>query len=238
MPKTLRLDPLFANRCPYFRVAVTTADLGHEVNGSYVLEQLRASESALQTRYPIDKIKERAAIAATRRAYKALGKDPNRYRPAAEQLCRRVCSGQELYRINPLVDLGNLISMRTGFSIGVFDYEAVGEKITLRRGTKEDAFEGIGRGTLNIEGLPTYTDEKGPFATPTSDHERTKVGDETQRALIFINDFGAETDPENECDRLGLAARDLREALRCTFPLARIRQVTYEEGINSSLIID
>lgn len=107
--------------------------------------------------------------------------------------------------------------MRTGFSIGVFDYEAR-EKITLRRGTKEDAFEGIGRGTLNIEGLPTYTDEKGPFATPTSDHERTKVGDETQRALIFINDFGAETDPENECDRLGLAARDLREALSLHSP--------------------
>ena len=65
-------------------------------------------------------INKRPAIKATREAYKRLGKEPNRYRPSAEALCRRAVKGMELYRINTLVDLINLISMQSGYSIGGF----------------------------------------------------------------------------------------------------------------------
>jgi len=48
-------------------------------------------------------------IAAMRSAYKALGKDPSRYRGSAEALLRRVLSGKGLYQINSVVDINNLV---------------------------------------------------------------------------------------------------------------------------------
>ncbi|GAD05970.1 B3/B4 domain-containing protein [Porphyromonas crevioricanis] len=227
MPKTLTFDQFFIERVPEFRVSVTVArGLTERGETSPTVEQLlKEAGDLLKQRYETAEIKQRAAIAATRKAYKALGKDPNRYRPAAEQLCRRLTLGHGLYFVNPLVDIGNVISITTGFSIGVFDYSAVGGNVLLRRGTAEDEFEGIGRGTLNIEGLPTYVDEQGPFATPTSDHERTKVREETRDTLIFINDFGAEKLPDGR-NRLALAADTLAEMLRSLYLEVSILQTT------------
>ena len=81
-------------------------------------QTLRASETA-------DSIKQQPAIAATREAYRRLGKDPSRYRPSAEALRRRLLRGLELYKIDTLVDLINLVSLRTGYSIGGFDADKI-----------------------------------------------------------------------------------------------------------------
>ena len=63
--------------------------------------------------------------------------------------------GLELYRIDTLVDLINLVSLRTGHSIGLFDADKIqGEQLELASGKADEPFEGIGRGPLNIEGLP------------------------------------------------------------------------------------
>ena len=37
----------------------------------------------------------------------------------------------------------------------------------------------IGRGLLNIEGLPVFRDSVGGIGTPTSDNERTKLSEDT-----------------------------------------------------------
>jgi hypothetical protein len=95
---------------------------------------------------------------------KKLGKDPNRYRPSSEALCRRILKGQELYQINTLVDLINLVSLETGYSIGGFDDAKIRGGLTLGVGEAEEKFEGIGRGLLNIEGLPVYRDDIGVSA--------------------------------------------------------------------------
>ena len=47
---------------------------------------------------------EAPEIVATRAAYKALGKDPARYRGSAEALLRRVIGGKGLPQINAVVD--------------------------------------------------------------------------------------------------------------------------------------
>jgi len=74
--------------------------------------------SLQQTR--LEDIKKQPVIAATREAYKRCGKDPGRYRPSAEALRRRLMRGIALYQIDTLVDLINLVSLRTGHSIGGF----------------------------------------------------------------------------------------------------------------------
>lgn len=129
-------------------------------------------------------------IAATRRVYKACGKDPSRYRPSAEALIRRVLQGKELYQIDTLVDLINLASMRFGYSIGGFDADKfVGNVLTLGVGREGEPYEGIGRGLLNIAGLPVYRDAEGGVGTPTSDHERTKITLETTHLLTLVNGY-------------------------------------------------
>lgn len=143
-------------------------------------------------------INKRPAIAATRQAYKACGKEPNRYRPSAEALSRRAVKGMELYRINTLVDLINLISLQSGYSIGGFDVDKIeGEKLTLGVGREGEPFEGIGRGELNIADMPVYRDSVGGIGTPTSDNERTKLGVGTKRLLMCINIYGVEMPVED-----------------------------------------
>lgn len=138
-------------------------------------------------------INKRPSIAATRAAYKALGKDPNRYRPSAEALCRRIVKEKSLYRINTLVDLINLVSIRSGFSIGGFDEDKIeGDTLVLGVGENGEVFHGIGRGALNIEGLPVYRDAVGGIGTPTSDEERTKITLDTTRTLVIINGYSGE----------------------------------------------
>ena len=122
-----------------------------------------------------------------------MGKDPNRYRVSSEALCRRVVKGMDLYRINTLVDLINLVSMCSGYSIGGFDADKiVGDMVTLGVGRHDEKFEGIGRGLLNVEGLPLYRDAVGGIGSPTSDEERTKITMSTVRLQMQINAFGEE----------------------------------------------
>lgn len=137
-----------------------------------------------------ESLKEMTSIAATRRVYKACGKDPSRYRPASEALIRRALQGKELYQRDTLVDLVNLASIAFGYSIGGFDADKfVGDTLTLGIGREDEPYEGIGRGLINIHGLPVYRDAEGGVGTPTSDHERTKMTLDTRHLVVLINGY-------------------------------------------------
>ena len=137
-----------------------------------------------------DTVKDISAIAATRRVYKACGKDPSRYRPSSEALIRRVLQGKQLYQIDTLVDLINLASITYGYSIGGFDAgKFSGDTLSLGVGREGEPYEGIGRGMLNIAGLPVYRDAIGGVGTPTSDNERTKMGLATRRLVALVNGY-------------------------------------------------
>lgn len=149
----------------------------------------------IATRYKIEDINRIPAIAATRAAYKACGKDPNRYRPSQEQLHRRIVRGLGLYNVNALVDAGNQLSLITGCSVGCFDADKVqGDTLYLGVGREGEPYEGIGRGPLNISGLPVFRDAIGGIGTPTSDNERTKLELSTRRLLMTVHLFDSDTD--------------------------------------------
>lgn len=189
----IRYSQEFASICPLFRVAVLEATIQANTYSEGLNQALVETSRWVRSEFDLSSWKTRSSIASTRLAYKQCGKDPNRYRPAAEQLGRRLINGQDLYRVNAVVDWGNLVSLHTGFSIGVFDRtKIVSDEVLLRLGLDADRYEGIGRGLLNIDRLPTYADAQGAFATPTSDSERTKIEDSTYSLLIFINDFSSE----------------------------------------------
>lgn len=142
-----------------------------------------------------ESLKDINGIAFTRKVYRACGKDPSRYRPAAEALIRRMLKGKTLYQIDTLVDLINLASIAFGYSIGGFDADKiVGNILTLGIGKENEPYEGIGRGMMNIAGLPVYRDVQGGVGTPTSDNERTKISLKTTHLLVLINGYDSDED--------------------------------------------
>lgn len=176
--------------CPGFVGACVDA---HVVNTPYceaLWQEIATWGEYYRETLTTETLKSMSGIAATRRVYKACGKDPSRYRPASEALIRRMLQGKELYQRDTLVDLVNLASIRFGYSIGGFDADKfVGDTLTLGVGRAGEPYEGIGRGMLNIEGLPVYRDAQGGVGTPTSDHERTKMTIDTTHLTVLINGY-------------------------------------------------
>lgn len=179
-----------ANACPFLKVAIVSCGVINSDTDDALWQEIIDFENVFRQTFRIEDVNKRTAIQSTRLAYKKLGKDPNRYRPSAESLCRRILKGLSLYKINTLVDLINLISLKTGYSIGGFDEEKIsGNELLLGVGQAGEVFHGIGRGILNIEGLPVYRDRLGGIGTPTSDEERTKIETSTTRLFMIINGY-------------------------------------------------
>ena len=179
--------------CPAFQGVAVMAQVTNSAHNSELWREIDAFTRELRAGETAESIKQQPAIAATREAYKRCGKDPSRYRPSAEALRRRLMRGLELYQIDTLVDLINLVSLRTGYSIGGFDADKIqGTDLKLGVGRAEEPFEGIGRGVLNIEGLPVYRDAVGGIGTPTSDNERTKMDLGTQHILAIVNGYSGQ----------------------------------------------
>lgn len=176
--------------CPRFIGALVEARVTNSQQNEELWAEMVRTGTEMRLRHTTETIKHISSIEATRRVYKACGKDPSRYRPAAEALLRRVLQGKTLYHIDTLVDLINLASMVTGYSIGGFDAEKIaGDRLTLSIGRHCEPYEGIGRGMINIEGLPVYRDAAGGVGTPTSDNERTKIELSTTRLLVLVNGY-------------------------------------------------
>lgn len=187
---TITVSKEIKEACPLFAGAAVYATVKNSTYNKGLWEEINVFTRELTLTTQLEDIKKHPVIAATREAYKRCGKDPGRYRPSAEALRRRLMRGIELYQIDTLVDLINLVSLRTGHSIGGFDADKIqGTHLELGIGKVDEPFEGIGRGELNIGGLPVYRDAIGGIGTPTSDNERTKMGLETTHILAIVNGY-------------------------------------------------
>ncbi len=178
------------NVCPNFVGACVEAQVRNSPYCAELWQEINALGEHYRQVLSTETLKAISGIEATRRVYRACGKDPSRYRPAAEALIRRQLKGKDLYQIDTLVDLVNLASIRYGYSIGGFDADKFqGNTLTLGVGREGEPYEGIGRGMINIAGLPVYRDAVGGVGTPTSDNERTKISLSTTHLVVLINGY-------------------------------------------------
>jgi len=187
---TIQVSDEIRERCPDFVGAAVFATLRNSEYNAALWQEIDRFIADYRQRYTVDCLKQMPSIEATRAAYRRCGKDPSRYRPSGEALVRRTLKGNNLYRVNTVVDLINLASIAYGYSIGGFDADKIGgSELVLGIGREVEPYEGIGRGPLNIEGLPVYRDALGGIGTPTSDHERTKLTLETSHLLAIVNGY-------------------------------------------------
>ena len=160
--------------CPEFVGACIEAQVVNTPYCEPLWQEIEQLGARFRQELTPETLKDLTSIAATRRIYKACGKDPSRYRPASEALIRRMLQG----------------TIAFGYSIGGFDADKfVGNTLTLGIGREGEPYEGIGRGLINIHGLPVYRDALGGVGTPTSDHERTKMTLDTRHLVVLINGY-------------------------------------------------
>lgn len=135
-------------------------------------------------------------IESSRRAYKIIGKDPSRYRLSSESLLKRVVKGLGLYKVNNVVDINNLVSLSSGYSVGTYDLCKIKGEITFVIGKTGESYEGIGRGPINLEKLPVFQDDFGKFGSSTSDSERAMITEGTRHILMNIISFDGDEELE------------------------------------------
>jgi DNA/RNA-binding domain of Phe-tRNA-synthetase-like protein len=171
------------------RLGVILCDVKCEPASAELTRDLDDLITRTSLAYKLDEVNKIELIAETRKAYKLVGNDPNRYRPSADSLIRRIVKQMGLYRISNVVDALNLISVQTGYSIGGYNFERILGNTELGLGIPGEEYSGIGRGNLNITNLPVLRDSLGPFGSPTSDSVRTSIAGSTHRILLVFFDF-------------------------------------------------
>ena len=180
----IRIDRSLSDKLPNFNIIAYTMDVVCEASDK--IESLISQyEDYIMEEYSIESVLDIPLIKEARDSYKKLGKDPSRYRLACESLLRRLVKGNKLYRINNLVDAGNILSIAARRSVAVLDYDKIVGDVLIRVGRASDEYEGIGRGKINIENIPLYEDEIGPFGSTTSDTTRTMVTENTTFYCLF-----------------------------------------------------
>lgn len=135
-------------------------------------------------------------IKESRMAYKAFGKDPSRYRVSSEALVRRIGQGKGLYEVNTVVDVNNLISIESGFSVGSYDAAKISEELVFRVGREGETYKGIGKDEIKIDSLPVLADEDGAIGSSTSDSERAMITEDTKEILTLVYSFSDNRDLE------------------------------------------
>ena len=99
---------------------------------------------------------------------------------------RRVLQGKGLYRLDPVVDTGNLFSLTRSLPLGLYDRDRIVGDVALRLGVEGESFEGIRKGPVNVGGRLCLADDEGAFGSPTSDSHRCMIREETGRVLTLL----------------------------------------------------
>jgi DNA/RNA-binding domain of Phe-tRNA-synthetase-like protein len=127
-----------------------------------------------------------SAIERYKSALRALGRNPQRYRISSDALHRRVSRDRQLPSISLPVDVGNVLSLGTGWPVGCYDFDKIMPPLSLRVGEEGDVMSSLSKGDLSIAGLPVLADGSGSFGSSINDSDRTHVDGSTRTVLFCI----------------------------------------------------
>lgn len=183
------IDADLTKKCPRTALGCLTARVQVVPSPVELLAEMNQRELEIQE-LPFPRgVLESPQVETVRRAYKALGKDPARYRGSAEALLRRIVAGKGFPQINVVVDAINLVSVESRLPVGLYDAAHVSGGVVFRAGRAGETYKGIGKYDLNLEGLPLFADDAGPHGSATSDSERTMVTPQTTGILAIVVSF-------------------------------------------------
>lgn len=205
MNHTISVEPQILELCPLLKLGVIECQVTVTKDDDKLWDIINQHISQIEQSMTVEDVRNKSTISSSKDGYRKVGKDPNRYRLSAESLLRRIVNGKGLYKINNVVDLLNLASIKSGFSIGGYNADKLVGAIKMGLGQADEAYEGIGRGLLNIENLPLFRDDLGAFGSATSDSLRTQIDSNCQNLLMVFFSYQG----EEELHEAMLLATDL-----------------------------
>ncbi len=185
----ITIDNELKEKCPDLVLGCIFADVSVKASSSELLNEIDTHLDEFIKNNEKIVLSTLPQIKAGRGVYRALGKDPTKYRISSEALARRILKGKGLYQINNVVDINNLMSIKTLNPICSYDISKLKGDIIMTYKNEIKDYEGIGRGQLNVSKMPILIDDIGIFGSCTSDSERAKITSETKRLFLKIVSF-------------------------------------------------
>lgn len=185
----ISIEKIIRDINPHIKLGVVGAEVVVKKSGEDILSEMNLAKQEIINKYNSDLIKDIPQISSVSDTYKKIGKDPSRYRGSAEALIRRIFSGKDLYKINNIVDINNIVSLKTLHPVGSYDLDEIKGNILFTVGEKADSYKGIGKDIINTEDLPVFKDSIGVYGSPTSDSERAMIKDHTRKIMMVILSF-------------------------------------------------
>ncbi|HYE76935.1 MAG TPA: phenylalanine--tRNA ligase beta subunit-related protein [bacterium] len=145
------------------------------------------------------------AMAAT---FRRAGANPSRYAPSATALVKRIAAGKGLYRINPLVDINNLLSLTLRIPCGIYDREHIaGPRLTFDLAAPQATYLGIDGVEQRTAGKLLLADRDKVLGGPHADAAPTRITDVTRHFLCVLYYPDMPESPVVVAEELGFAAR-------------------------------
>ncbi len=156
---------------------------------SYIVNIMAGEEAKVRSTFATpSRLTDNPIIQAYRRFLWRLGIDPTKLRPSSEALARRVLRGSPLPRINSIVDIGNIVSLRTLIPIGLYDLDSLSPPLTLKLAGGGEEFLPVGSEEFEVlsRGVPIIVDSKGIVihVYPHRDSRLTMITERTRNVLI------------------------------------------------------
>ncbi len=193
----INIDERWKGWAPDLQIGSIVAEVSVDESSEGLNAELDQLVKEIEGSLPVPAIAKEAAIAAMRKVYRRVGKDPTKYRVSSEALLRRIGRGLGLYRVNNVVEINNYISMKSRCPVCAYDIGKIDADIQFSAAPEGTVYEGIGRGKLNIEFLPVFMDQAGAFGSLTSDSARTCISKETKTILFNLVSVHPHTDMES-----------------------------------------
>jgi len=218
---TISIDPQLKKITPNLVLGVVSATVQVTKNSPQLWKEINKRIRELQSTITLASLYDVPQIKALRDAYKAIGKDPTRYRGSQEALVRRILQNKGLYQINTIVDINNLVSLETLHSVGSYNIDNLKPPVVFRTGKPGESYKGIGKEMVNVTDLPLFADEAGPFGSPTSDSERAMITLDTKKVMIVIISFTDQDHLRGQlqrttsllCDYAGVLRKEVETAI-------------------------
>lgn len=190
----IKISEEIKKACPEIALGCIRAKVNTKNSTENLWKEINSCCDELIKEIKIEELSSLSRIKEGRETYKKLGKAPGKYRLSSEALIRRVLQGKGVYKINNIVDINNLISLKSKFPVGSYNVKNLHFPVTLDVGKEGDKYKGIGKELINIENLPVLTDSEGSFGSPTSDSERAMITNDAEEILMCIFSFSGEED--------------------------------------------
>lgn len=187
----LKISEQIFKKYPETEIGVIVArDVDNSGDDKEIQLLMREVEAKIRESIDSEEVLEIPSIAKWREIYKSFGAKPSKFRNSVEALIKRVVRGDEIYKINSLVDLYNLISIKYKMTIGGEEIDRIEGDLVLDFAKGNEEFIALGRDQNESpwEGEVVYKDNRGVVCRCWNYREadRTKLTKETKNAIIVI----------------------------------------------------